>query len=77
MQHTDDLDQARFERESNEGIRQWVSENFKGEVTAITRLERWRPQWRVDFKTTEGPATVLFAAADPTLVSAISASKWK
>ena len=65
MQHTDDLDQASFERESKEGIRRWISENFKGEVTAITRLERWRPQWRVDFKTSEGPATVLFRGSRP------------
>ena len=65
MNHTEDLDQARFERESNEGIRRWISENLKGEVTAITRLERWRPQWRVDFTTYEGPATVLFRGNRP------------
>lgn len=65
MHDTDNLDQARFERESNVGIRRWISENFKGEVTAITRLERWRPQWRVDFTTTAGPATVLFRGSRP------------
>ncbi len=65
MDQANGIDQARFERESNEGIRQWISENLKGEVTEITRLERWRPQWRVDFKTAEGPATVLFRGNRP------------
>ena len=65
MPDTHDLNQAQFERESSEGIQRWVTDNLNGEVTAITRLERWRPQWRVDFTTPEGPATVLFRGNRP------------
>lgn len=65
MKYSDELDQARFDRESNEGIKHWIAENLQGEVTGITRLERWRPQWRVDFKSAEGAATVLFRGNRP------------
>ena len=65
MHHTDELNQARFERESSEGIKRWMAENLQGEVTNIMRLERWRPQWRVDFKTADGEATVLFRGNRP------------
>lgn len=40
MPDTHDLNQARFERESSEGVQRWVTDNLNGEVTAITRLER-------------------------------------
>ncbi len=31
-------------------IRAWVEENVRGRVTAIDRLRRWRPVWRVDYE---------------------------
>ena len=65
MHQNDDINQARFERESTEGIRRWIDKNLDGEVTGITRLERWRPQWRVDFTNTDGKSSVLFRGNRP------------
>ena len=65
MHQNDDINQAHFERESTEGIRRWIDKNLDGEVTGITRLERWRPQWRVDFTNTDGKSSVLFRGNRP------------
>lgn len=42
------------------GMTRWVAENLGGRVHEITRLERWRPQWKVSYKTDGGEAAVLF-----------------
>jgi aminoglycoside phosphotransferase (APT) family kinase protein len=45
----EDLDLDAFEAKRLEGISDWVSKNLGGEVREITRLERWRPLWKVDY----------------------------
>lgn len=42
------------------GITDWVAKNLDGEVSNITRLERWRPQWKVEY-TTKGKNEIVFA----------------
>ncbi len=44
-----DIDHEAFEAQQHAGIRRWVRENLDGEVEGITRLERWRPQWKVSY----------------------------
>lgn len=44
-----ELDQDAFEAEQLEGIAAWIASNLGGDVLEITRLERWRPQWKVTY----------------------------
>lgn len=62
---TASLDQTTRETQQNEadqlqGIRDWVLTHLKGEVFEITRLERWRPQWKVSFTANGKKKAVLF-----------------
>lgn len=56
---------AAFDAASRSGIIAWVRANLDGEVTAITRLERWRPQWKVDFTVDGESRAVLFRGNRP------------
>ena len=42
-------DQDSLEAQQIMGIKNWVKTNLGGEVHEITRLERWRPQWKVSY----------------------------
>lgn len=53
------IDHDAFEARQRAGITAWIAENLGGEVTAIERLARWRPQWRVDY-TKDGTDDVVF-----------------
>ena len=44
------FDQDAFEAQCIEGIKRWIAENLGGQVQEITRLERWRPQWKVSYR---------------------------
>jgi aminoglycoside phosphotransferase (APT) family kinase protein len=44
-----DRDRDAHEARDKEGIADWVRLNLDGEVREITRLERWRPQWKVSY----------------------------
>ncbi len=57
---TEELDQDALEAQQMEGIRDWVSKNLDGEVLEITRLERWRPQWKVSYSADGKTKAVLF-----------------
>ena len=57
--------QDEFEINRNAVIRLWVKENFDGEVTEITRLERWRPQWKVLYSSDKNTGAVLFRGDRP------------
>ena len=54
-----------LEREQHEGIRRWITEKLGGEVTDITRLERWRPQWKVSYIANDESRAVLFRGDRP------------
>jgi aminoglycoside phosphotransferase (APT) family kinase protein len=60
-----DLDQNAFEEECRAGIVAWVSEHLGGEVREITRLERWRPQWKVVYEAAGESRAVLFRGNRP------------
>ena len=62
---TADFDQDAFERECLTGITEWVSNRLDGEVTQVTRLERWRPQWKVTYITGGENKSVLFRGDRP------------
>ncbi len=47
------------------GIRDWVAGNLGGEVQEITRLERWRPQWKVVYESGGQSQAVLFRGNRP------------
>lgn len=53
-------DQDAFERECLTGISGWVAKNLGGEVQDVTRLERWRPQWKVTYAAGGDTKAVLF-----------------
>ncbi|NNM12300.1 MAG: hypothetical protein HKO60_10300 [Pseudomonadales bacterium] len=59
------LDEQRFEAQCLQGIRDWVASNLAGEVYDIVRLERWRPQWKVSYRTNGESRTVLFRGNRP------------
>jgi len=60
-----DLDQDAFEAKQLEGITAWVANNLGGEVHEITRLERWRPQWKVSYSADDMAGAVLFRGDRP------------
>ena len=45
----DTVDHEAYEQQCHDGIRAWIADHLGGEVTGITRLERWRPQWKVEY----------------------------
>tara|TARA_R110000823_G_scaffold27609_8_gene80350 strand:+ start:6782 stop:8203 length:1422 start_codon:yes stop_codon:yes gene_type:complete len=61
----DNLDHEAHEAQQLAGIREWVAAHLGGEVQEITRLERWRPQWKVSYATGDGHRVVLFRGNRP------------
>ena len=59
------LDQDAFEQQCLEGIHAWVAENYGASVREVTRLERWRPQWKVTFDAEGEEKSVLFRGDRP------------
>ncbi|MDP6978543.1 MAG: phosphotransferase [Myxococcota bacterium] len=47
------------------GIAEWISEQLGGEVLEVTRLERWRPQWKVTYSVDGATGAVLFRGNRP------------
>lgn len=60
-----EFDQEAFETECRNGIADWVAQNLGGEVREITRLERWRPQWKVTYAADGATRSVLFRGDRP------------
>jgi aminoglycoside phosphotransferase (APT) family kinase protein len=58
-------DQEAFEAKCREGIVDWVAGSLGGEVNEITRLERWRPQWKVSYTAGDATNVVLFRGNRP------------
>ncbi len=58
-------DHDAFEKECHAGISEWVHEQLNGKVTEITRLERWRPQWKVTYTANDRSETILFRGDRP------------
>ncbi|MEM8500250.1 MAG: phosphotransferase [Pseudomonadota bacterium] len=54
------LEDERRELEAIKGMTRWVSDNLGGDVLDITRLERWRPQWKVSYSADGENNAVLF-----------------
>ncbi|MEM7412443.1 MAG: phosphotransferase [Myxococcota bacterium] len=44
------LDPDALEAQQHEGIKRWIRDELGGDVSAIERLERWRPQWKVTYE---------------------------
>lgn len=65
MGNTADSTPDDIEPEVRLGICTWVREHLSAEVTDITRLERWRPQWKVSYANDETTAAVLFRGNRP------------
>ena len=62
---TGDLNQELFEAQQLQGIKDWVSANLNGEVIEMTRLERWRPQWKVSYRVDDQVKAVLVRGNRP------------
>jgi len=60
-----DYDVNSEEAHQHAGIRQWVADKLGGEVTSISRLERWRPQWKVEYTANGEDGAVLARGARP------------
>ena len=58
-------DQEVFEASCRSGIVDWVTTELGGEVLDISRLERWRPQWKVSYTADGASNTVLFRGNRP------------
>ena len=66
IEHTDtESSQDELEAQRHAGIRRWIREHFEAEVTNIIRLERWRPQWKVTYRSKEESHAVLFRGDRP------------
>ena len=61
-EHTNQED---FEAQCLAGIGDWVSEQLGGQVLEVTRLERWRPQWKVSYTANGLTGAVLFRGDRP------------
>lgn len=61
----EELDQDALEAQQHEGIKAWVRDSLGGEVGEITRLERWRPQWKVQFAKDGGRQTIFVRGNRP------------
>jgi aminoglycoside phosphotransferase (APT) family kinase protein len=59
------FDQAKFEAQCMEGISHWVMQNLGGKVKETTRLERWRPQWKVSYLVGDETKAVLVRGDRP------------
>ncbi|MEZ5374745.1 MAG: phosphotransferase [Microthrixaceae bacterium] len=62
---TTERDHDDFEAECRSGIVAWVSEHLGGDVEEIQRLERWRPQWKVTYRSGGDRHAVLFRGNRP------------
>lgn len=64
MQDNNDLTKSSELEDTEEqncaGMSDWVAKEFGGSVTSITRLERWRPQWKVCYLKNNENKAVLF-----------------
>jgi aminoglycoside phosphotransferase (APT) family kinase protein len=60
-----DIDQHAFEARCLAGIEAWVSANLQATVVDVTRLERWRPQWKVTYQRGDRQGRVLFRGDRP------------
>ena len=56
----DAMDHDAWEAEQREGIDAWVAEHFGGTVTGVERVERWRPQWKVEYTDAGGAEKRVF-----------------
>ncbi len=59
------LDTDAEEAQQLAGISDWVTDKLNGEVSNITRLERWRPQWKVEYTANGKSGVVLARGARP------------
>jgi len=59
------FDQDSFEEQCLQGINQWISSNLAGQVREATRLERWRPQWKVSYSVGDKVQAVLVRGDRP------------
>jgi aminoglycoside phosphotransferase (APT) family kinase protein len=67
-EHTDaheTTDQDALEASQREGISDWVSANLGGAVRDITRLERWRPCWKVTYSKGDRTDTIFVRGNRP------------
>ncbi len=60
-----DTDPTEIDRESRQGIEAWVKDNLGAKVDEITRLERWRPQWKVSYSNGDASGAVLVRGNRP------------
>ena len=54
-----------YEAFCREQITDWVASHLDGRVSDISRLERWRPQWKVSYETGGESRAVLFRGNRP------------
>ena len=62
---TEPHDQDQFEAQCLAGISSWVAAHLGGTVTDTTRLERWRPQWKVSYTVGNDTKAVLVRGNRP------------
>jgi aminoglycoside phosphotransferase (APT) family kinase protein len=59
------FDQDSFEAQCLEGISRWILDNLGGQVRGASRLERWRPQWKVTYAVGDEQKAVLVRGDRP------------
>ena len=60
-----ETDQDAFEAECLAGIETWIAREYNGQVIETTRLERWRPQWKVRYVANGEESALLFRGDRP------------
>ncbi|MEM9519874.1 MAG: phosphotransferase [Actinomycetota bacterium] len=61
----DSEDHETFDARCRAGIETWVADHLGGEVVAMERLERWRPQWKVSHTSAGTTGSVLVRGNRP------------
>lgn len=65
QQHDNESTLLDAEKQAHDGIKAWIANELRGEVKSITRLERWRPQWKVTYVADRKEGAVLVRGNRP------------
>jgi aminoglycoside phosphotransferase (APT) family kinase protein len=63
--HTSNTQANETQTDQLDSIKTWLSNNVEGEIVNVERLMRWRPVWRVDYKTNGENKALLLKGVRP------------
>lgn len=75
-QQSPEPDMQEVDAARTQGIRDWVAAHLGGNVLNMTRLERWRPQWKVEYRTGDGSVHAVLVRGERPLREREHANRW-